>query len=77
MTTCTDRSKGRIVWRSDADTTAVDTVSASDITSIEHPNVPATHASLPSEGFFSGWAEPLVVVGSIVVAVFLLFTIRS
>jgi hypothetical protein len=64
-------------YESEADTTALDTIDVADVERIEHPNVPATHANLPPEGFFSGWAEPVVVVASIVVAVFLLFTIRS
>lgn len=72
-----ERASGRVLWESDADTTAVDSIAVADISGIEHPNVVATHGVVPAEGFFSGWAEPLVVVGSIVVAVFLLFSIRS
>jgi hypothetical protein len=77
QTRFTERSSARVVRQSEMDTTATDTVEVSQISQIEHPNVVATHARLPEEGFFSGWAEPLVVVGSVVVAVFLLFTIRS
>jgi hypothetical protein len=72
-----ERSTGRLLREADADTSAVDTVAVADIGAVEHPNLVATHGVIPAEGFFSGWAEPLVVVGSVVVAVFLLFTIRS
>jgi hypothetical protein len=36
-----------------------------------------TKGYLPPEGFFSTWAEPLVIIGAIAVAVYLLFTVRS
>jgi hypothetical protein len=61
------------VWHGEhADTVSVDLVDR-----LESPAVSATHASLPSEGFFSSWLEPLILVGSIGVAVLLLFTVRS
>lgn len=54
-----------------------DTLSVDDVSRVEHPGVAATHAVLPSEGFFSSWLEPLIVVGAIGVAIFMLFTTRS
>lgn len=54
-----------------------DTVELSTIESLETLWVPATRGTLPPEGFFSGWAEPLIVIGSVAVAIYLLFTVRS
>jgi len=54
-----------------------DTVAVSDVGDIEQASIPVTRGVLPAEDFFSGIAEPLVVVGAIAVAIFLLFTVRS
>jgi hypothetical protein len=54
-----------------------DTINVSDVDRVEHPGVAATHAIVPPEGFFSSWLEPLIFVGAIGVAIFLLFTTRS
>lgn len=60
-------------WRSQR----TDTIYVSDVDRVENPGVAATHAAVPSEGFFSSWLEPLILVGAIGVAIFLLFTTRS
>jgi hypothetical protein len=39
--------------------------------------VSVTQGTLPGEGFFSSLVEPLVMIGAIAVAVYLLFTVRS
>jgi hypothetical protein len=54
-----------------------DVVGFSQIESLETPGVPMTKGAVPPEGFFSGLAEPLVLLGAIAVAVVLLFSIRS
>jgi hypothetical protein len=54
-----------------------DVVEVSLIESLENPSVPQTHGVFPPEGFFAGWAEPLVLLGAVAVAVYLLFTVRS
>ena len=54
-----------------------DTLPLSEVPSVEHPAVPLTRGSLPGEGFFSNLAEPLIVIGSIAIAVLLLFHVRS
>jgi hypothetical protein len=54
-----------------------DTVAVSLLGTIENPLIPMTKGYLPPEGFFSTWAEPLVIIGAIAVAVYLLFTVRS
>jgi hypothetical protein len=54
-----------------------DTVDVDIVDRLEHPGVSATRGVLPSEGFFSSWLEPLVVVGAIGIAILLLFTARS
>lgn len=54
-----------------------DTLPLSDVPRVEHPSVALTRGNLPQEGFFSNLAEPLVVIGSIAVAVLLLFHVRS
>ena len=54
-----------------------DTVSYDRLESIEMPGVPMTHGSQPAQGVWQGLLEPLIVVGSIGVAVLLLFAVRS
>lgn len=54
-----------------------DIVEASGIASLENSRIPATQGTLPSEGFFSSLVEPLVTMGAIAVAVYLLFQVRS
>ena len=54
-----------------------DTIRVSAIPSLEDPGVPLTQGALPPEGFFSSLVEPLVMLGAVAVAVYLLFTVRS
>ncbi len=72
-----DRQSARFLldqeWRSQR----TDTINVSDVDLVEHPGVAATRAVVPSEGFFTSWLEPLILVGAIGVAIFLLFTTRS
>ncbi len=72
-----DRRTGALLsireWTEERD----DVVGISQIESLETLGVPMTKGTIPPEGFFSGLAEPLVVLGAIAVAVVLLFSIRS
>lgn len=54
-----------------------DTVEVSEIQQLEDPYVSVTQGNLPAEGFFSSLAEPLIMLGAVAVAVYLLFTVRS
>jgi hypothetical protein len=56
---------------------ARDTVGVSDVEHLETPGFPMTRGSLPSQGFFDDLLEPVVFLGSIGVAVYLLFVVRS
>ncbi|MEO8168792.1 MAG: hypothetical protein ABI623_11125 [bacterium] len=73
----TDKLNGNIVWSSDNKQSAIDTIVLSEINRIENPNIAITRGNLPREGFFSNFAEPLILLGAIAVAVFLLFSVRS
>ena len=54
-----------------------DTVLVSDLDRLEASTIRATRGILPSEGFFENLTEPLIVLGTVAVAVVLLFTVRS
>lgn len=54
-----------------------DTISIAEIDQVENPLVDASKGTLESGGFFSTFLEPIVLLGSIGVAVFLLFHVRS
>lgn len=73
----TDRGEQQYLVDRDVRTERTDTIDVSDVRLVEHPEIAATRAVLPSEGFFSSWLEPLIMVGAIGVAIFLLFTTRS
>jgi len=77
MTRLEDNRRDLVLWSGERSTEFSDTIELSDIESLEHPSIPATHGSIPAEGFFFGWVEPLVIIGAIAVALFLLFTVQS
>jgi hypothetical protein len=54
-----------------------DTVPVVSLESLETPGIPATHALAPASGFFPSFVEPFVLIGSVAVAVYLLFSVRS
>jgi hypothetical protein len=72
-----DLRTGRVLVDGEKSLELEDVVEMSLIESLENPSVPQTHGTFPSEGFFAGWAEPLVLLGAVAVAVYLLFTVRS
>lgn len=73
----TDRKTGSILWASGKTQSAVDTIELSEINRVENPTIAFTRGTLPRESFFSNFAEPLILLGAIAVAVFLLFNVRS
>jgi hypothetical protein len=73
----TDREHAQFLIDRESRVQKTDTIDVGDVSRVEHPDVPATRSIVPAEGFFSSWLEPLVLVGAIGVAVFLLFTTRS
>ena len=72
-----ETGSGNILWGDDLLEQYADTVEYSALPRIESPGVPLTKGELPSEGFFSSVFEPLLVLGTIAVAVILLFSVRS
>ncbi len=54
-----------------------DTIALSDIERVENSAIPMTRGELQSPGLFSSLVEPIVLLGAIGVAVFLLFHVRS
>jgi len=54
-----------------------DTVNLSDLSEIENQNLPFTQSKVPSQPFLTGFWEPIIAVGTLILTVILLFTIRS
>jgi len=54
-----------------------DTIASTDVEFVETSYLPFTQGRVPQGGFFSTVLEPVVVIGTIAVAVLLLFTVRS
>ena len=76
-TRLTDRRDGRVIASGEHTASYTDTVPVAAVGGLEQASIPVTRGTLPAEDFFSGIAEPLVVVGAVAVAIFLLFTVRS
>jgi hypothetical protein len=57
--------------------TFLDTVKVEDINSLENDSYPFTKSAVPSEPFISGFAEPLIAIGTAALVIVLFFTIRS
>jgi hypothetical protein len=57
--------------------TRMDTVQLNEITDLEDKSVPFTQGQIPSQPLLSTFWEPIVVVGTLIAAVILLFTVRS
>ncbi|PKL83343.1 MAG: hypothetical protein CVV24_05330, partial [Ignavibacteriae bacterium HGW-Ignavibacteriae-3] len=57
--------------------TALDTIELEDISSIENKSIPFTQAPIPSRPLLSTFWEPIIVVGTLIGSVILLFTVRS
>jgi hypothetical protein len=72
-----DQHSGEILLSTTMEEETNDSIEMSAVPLVENPHLPVTVGSMPSEGFFSTVAEPLVALGAVAVAVFLLFHVRS
>jgi len=72
-----DQRAGNILVLKDFREERIDTLQLSELENVENQNLEVTQGVIPGEGFFSNLAEPLVVLGAIAVAVYLLFSVRS
>jgi hypothetical protein len=72
-----DRASGAVLLSRDYLDSTSDVVEVSNIRSLENPLLGITKGSLPEGGFFSNVAEPVIILASVAVAVFLLFHVRS
>lgn len=59
-------------WESSTDTVKLD-----ELNSIENQTLPFTQAQVPSLPLLSNLWEPIIVIGTLIVTVILLFTVRS
>jgi hypothetical protein len=61
----------------DFEITRLDTVKVEDLKSLENESFPFTKGGIPSEPFLSGFAEPLIAIGTAAAVIVLFFTVRS
>jgi len=54
-----------------------DTLYYSDINNVETPNLSLTHGTKPTEPLFESLLEPVIAIGTVIVTIILLFTVRS
>jgi len=73
----TDERSGVIRLLQDFSESRTGMVRVDAIRELENPNIKITQGALPAEGFFAGVIEPLIALGAVAVAVFLLFSVRS
>ena len=57
--------------------TRMDTVRVEDIKFLENESFPFTKGTIPSESFLSGFAEPLIAIGTAAAVIVIFFTVRS
>ena len=72
-----EKGTGAILLSRPFDAVARDTVAVVGCEALESPGIPATHAIAPASGAFSSLIEPIVLIGSVAVAVYLLFSVRN
>jgi len=73
----TRTSSGALLVGRDVDREYRDRIQLDEIPLVEHPTLALARGSLASEGVFPSLAEPMILIGAIGVAVFLLFHVRS
>lgn len=61
----------------DVNESAKDTIIVDEIKNFEDPTVPFTQGKKPEVSFFSNLLEPVLVVGTLVTTIILLFTVRG
>ncbi len=69
--------EGNTITSGSFEQSLIDTVDYDSVNKLENFSLPFTQGTLPDEPFFSGLLEPVVAIGTAVVAVYLLFTVRS
>jgi hypothetical protein len=57
--------------------TRMDTVKVDDLKFLENDSFPFTKGTIPSEPFLSGFAEPLIAIGTAAAVIVIFFTVRS
>jgi hypothetical protein len=73
----TDRSTHRVLLSRALSASVHDTIDVSDVRLLEDDNIPVTQGSVPPQGFFADFLEPVVFTAALGVAIYLLFTVRS
>ena len=63
--------------KKDFEITKVDTVKVDELKFLENDSFPFTKGTVPSEPFLSGFAEPLIAIGTAAAAIVIFFTVRS
>ena len=63
--------------KKDFEFTVIDTVKVEDLKFLKNDSYPFTKGNLPSEPFLSGFAEPLIAIGTAAAVIVLFFTVRS
>lgn len=63
--------------KKDFEFTVIDTVKVEDLKFLENDSYPFTKGNIPSEPFLSGFAEPLIAIGTAAAVIVLFFTVRS
>ncbi len=54
-----------------------DTIAVEAIPSVDHPSLKIARGDPPAQGIFDALLAPVVILGSLAIAVYLLFTVRS
>jgi hypothetical protein len=72
-----DTERGTFLFGQDISSSLSDIVELDALETLETPGLPMTRGTVPPAGFTSGLLEPVILIGAIAVAVFLLFTTRS
>ncbi|MCX6169116.1 MAG: hypothetical protein NTX65_07250 [Ignavibacteriales bacterium] len=68
---------GQIIKPVEFTESVTDTVKLDEISNLENKSIPFTQGQIPSEPLLSTFWEPIIVVGTLIVTVILLFTVRS
>lgn len=54
-----------------------DTIKLEEISALENQTLPFTQAKIPAQPLLTSLLEPIIVVGTLIVTVILLFTVRG
>jgi hypothetical protein len=73
----TRKESGAQLLSEDLPLERTDRIPLSELPAVEHPTLALARGTLEPERLFQGVAEPLILIGAIGVAVFLLFHVRS